>query len=73
MANVCGKNVSTGGGHSGCGKACGSEKQYQCDFDCNNKTGQCTGTCLTCESPRLIGLGKDSPKRVIKHSVRAAP
>ena len=62
VANVCGKKLQTGGGHSGCTKACGLSGEHQCDFDCNNETGNCQGVCLTC-SARFFG--KNSTRRVI--------
>ena len=60
VGNVCGKNMQTGGGHSGCSKQCGSNKQYVCDFDCNNKSGNCTGTCVTCPTRTTGGMGRGS-------------
>jgi hypothetical protein len=69
VANVCGKKLQTGGGHSGCTKACGLNGEHQCDFDCNNKTGKCEGQCLTC-SARFIG--KDSTRLVINTGVSAS-
>ena len=41
VANVCGKSLQTGGGHSGCTKSCGNG--HICDYDCSNKTKQCGG------------------------------
>ena len=43
VANVCGNQQSTGGGHSGCTKSCG---QYVCDYDCTKKG--CGGQCINC-------------------------
>jgi hypothetical protein len=37
MKNVCGKNVESGGGHTGCSKVCG---QFICDYDCTKKAGK---------------------------------
>jgi hypothetical protein len=34
VANVCGKSLQTGGGHSGCTKSCGNG--HICDYDCSN-------------------------------------
>jgi hypothetical protein len=71
VANVCGKNMQTGGGHSGCTKTCGLQKEHYCDFDCNNKTGNCTGTCVTCQA-RKFPFGKHYPIRVINQSLKAS-
>lgn len=43
VANVCGKQLQSGGGHAGCTKNCG---KYVCDYDCT-KAG-CYGQCVTC-------------------------
>lgn len=69
VTDVCGKKLQTGGGHSGCTKNCGLNGEYQCDFDCNNKTGKCEGQCLTCGA-RFVG--KNSTRRIINTDVRAS-
>lgn len=72
VANVCGKNMQTGGGHSGCTKSCGAQKENVCDFDCNNKTGNCTGTCVTCAA-RKFPFGKGFPAHVVTKAVKSSP
>ena len=71
VANVCGKNMQTGGGHSGCSKNCGAGNKQICDFDCNNKTKQCGGQCVTC-AQRKFPFGNNYPTHVVV-SVKAAP
>ena len=70
VANVCGKNAQTGGGHTGCTKSCGRGTQV-CDFDCNNKSGKCTGSCVTC-AQRKFPFGENFPAHVVKKDVRVA-
>ncbi len=70
VANVCGKNAQTGGGHTGCTKSCGGGTQV-CDFDCNNKSGKCTGSCVTC-AQRKFPFGENFPAHVVKKDVRVA-
>jgi hypothetical protein len=70
VANVCGKNTQTGGGHTGCTKSCGGGTQV-CDFDCNNKSGKCTGSCVTC-AQRKFPFGENFPAHVVKKDVRVA-
>ena len=72
VANVCGKNMQTGGGHSGCSKNCGAGNKQICDFDCNNKTKQCGGQCVTC-AQRKFPFGNNYPTHVVVMSVKAAP
>jgi hypothetical protein len=72
VANVCGKDTSTGGGHTGCSKTCGLKKENVCDFDCNNKSGKCTGSCVTC-AQRKFPFGENFPAHVVKQTVRFAP
>lgn len=73
VANVCGKNMQTGGGHSGCSKNCGAGNKQICDFDCNNnKTKQCGGQCVTC-AQRKFPFGNNYPTHVVNMSVKAAP
>lgn len=69
VKDVCGSKLQTGGGHSGCTKACGLNKEHQCDFDCDNKKGKCEGQCVTCGA-RFVG--KNSTRRVINTDVRAS-
>ncbi|SRR5581483_8167622 len=71
VANVCGKNLVSGGGHSGCVKDCGPQNKYVCDFDCNNKTGKCGGQCLTCPA-RKFPFGQNFPAHVVKQTLRWA-
>ena len=70
VASVCGKNAQTGGGHTGCTKSCGGGTQV-CDFDCNNKSGKCTGSCVTC-AQRKFPFGENFPTHVVKKDVRVA-
>jgi hypothetical protein len=50
-----------------CQKACGSEKQYNCEFGCG-KNG-CGGTCLTCPT----GQARLQPsKSAVKGAISAA-
>jgi len=72
VANVCGKNLQTGGGHSGCTKNCGAGNKQICDFDCNNKTKQCGGQCVTC-AQRRFPFGTSYPAHVVNMSVKTAP
>jgi hypothetical protein len=70
VKNVCGREVATGGGHSGCSKSCG---KYQCNYDCNNKTGKCEGQCLTCPA-RKFPFGTQFPASVVnKQLLRSSP
>jgi hypothetical protein len=71
VANVCGKNMQTGGGHLGCTKNCGAGNKQICDFDCNNKTKQCGGQCVTCAA-RRFPFGTNYPVHVLNMSVKAA-
>jgi len=70
VANVCGKNIQTGGGHSGCAISCGNGKQI-CEFDCDNKSKQCGGQCVTCPQ-RKFPWGENFPAHVVKKDVRVA-
>jgi hypothetical protein len=70
VANVCGKSLQTGGGHSGCTKSCGNG--HICDYDCSKKTKQCGGQCLTCPQ-RRFPFGTNYPAHVVNMSVKAAP
>lgn len=64
VANVCGKQSSSGGGHTGCTKSCG---QYVCDYDCTKKG--CGGQCLNCPgTDRKIFPGLKS-RAVISNAV----
>ena len=67
VANVCGKQLQSGGGQVGCSKKCG---QYACEYNCN-KSG-CSGQCVTCPGQgRVIFPGLES-KRVIKNAVKSS-
>jgi len=70
VANVCGKSLQTGGGHSGCTKNCGNG--HICDYDCSNKTKQRGGQCLTCPQ-RRFPFGTNFPAHVVNMSVKATP
>jgi hypothetical protein len=43
--NVCGKDLKTSNGHSGCSKKCADGKST-CIYDCSEKTGICSGIAL---------------------------
>jgi hypothetical protein len=44
IKGVCGKNYLEGGpGHAGCTHKCGTKI---CNYDCDTKTGKCTGEAL---------------------------
>ena len=57
---------------SGCSKNCGAGNKQICDFDCNNKTKQCGGQCVTC-AQRKSPFGNNYPTHVVVMSVKAAP
>jgi hypothetical protein len=71
VANVCGDRVETGGGHSGCSKPCGNGKHI-CEYDCNNKTKECGGQCLTCPQ-RKFPWGDNYSSHVVTKAVKAVP
>lgn len=47
VKEVCGKGLQSGGGNTGCAKSCGQGNKQICDYNCNDKTGKCTGKQLT--------------------------
>jgi hypothetical protein len=65
VETVCGKNLQSNGGHSGCDKACGASGEHRCVFDCS-KSG-CTGSCITCKP---ASTGKDNPAHVVNQLLR---
>jgi len=70
--NVCGSKLQSAGGHTGCVKTCGLNKEHQCDFDCT-KQG-CEGTCVTCgvKVERSGFFGKIYSNRVVRQTVRTS-
>ncbi len=70
VANVCGKNIQTGGGHTGCAISCGNGKQI-CEFDCDNKSKQCGGQCVTCPQ-RKFPWGDKYWIHAVNKAVKAA-
>ena len=45
VENVCGKDLETGNGHSGCTKKCYNGTST-CIYDCSAKTGDCNGVAV---------------------------
>jgi hypothetical protein len=71
VATVCGKKLQSGGGHTGCTKACGNKGQYVCDFDCDKSKNKCEGSCFTCQQ-RKFPYGANFPAHVVLMSVKTA-
>jgi hypothetical protein len=45
VENVCGKDLQTANGHSGCTKKCANGTST-CIYDCSHKTGDCNGVAV---------------------------
>jgi hypothetical protein len=71
VATVCGKELSSAGNRSGCHKNCGAGNKQICGFECDNKTKQCGGQCVTCAA-RKFPFGTAYPGHVVNKSVRQA-
>ena len=45
VSNVCGKDLTTANGHSGCTKTCANGTST-CIYDCSQKTGDCNAVSI---------------------------
>jgi hypothetical protein len=56
VSNVCGKDLTTANGHSGCTKTCANGTST-CIYDCSQKTGDCNAVSIG-----LVSTGGTNPK-----------
>jgi hypothetical protein len=56
VSNVCGKDLTTANGHSGCTKTC-ANGHSTCIYDCSQKTGDCNAVSIG-----LVSTGGNNPK-----------
>jgi hypothetical protein len=66
---VCGKDLKTENGHSGCTKKCTNGDT--CIYSCSNTTGNCSGHSLPKSKAR--GVGTTTRPDSIKPDGKAAP